>query len=141
MNAAEKARLAKEKEEQARLQRIEEEKKLKAERRQQKKQAITEFRKKHGWQCLAVSSFILLGIGLICIFATERYSVGFWVAVVAGLFSIVPSKGGMNLVLSSKKDGEIAMGAITLIAPIVYMVVFFFKFYELYRIFWLFNIF
>ena len=58
MNAAEKARLAKEKEEQARLQRIEEDKKLKEERRQQKKQAITEFRKKHGWQCLAVSSFI-----------------------------------------------------------------------------------
>ena len=140
MNAAEKARLAKEKEEQARLQRIEEERKLKEERRQQKKQAAANFRKKYGWKCLAISSFIVLGIGFICIFATERFSVGFWVAVVAGVFSIVPARGGMNLVLSSKKDGEIALGAITLIAPFVYLFVFFFKFFELYKFFWLYNI-
>ena len=141
MNAAEKARLAKEKEEQARLKRIEEEKKLKEERRQQKKQAAAEFRKKHGWTCLAVSSFIALGIGLILIFTTERHSVGFWIAAVAGVFSIVTSKGGMDLLLSSKKDGEIAMGAISLIAPIVYTLVFLFKYYELYKALSSFNIF
>lgn len=61
MNAAEKARLAKEKEEQAKLQRLEEEKKLKAEKAEKRKKAWSDFYYTgFGWILFVLTCIMLL---------------------------------------------------------------------------------
>ena len=87
MNAAEKARLAKEKEEQAKLQRLEEEKKLKAEKAEKRKKA---------WSDFYYTGFGWILFVLSCIMGAVNF-LGFLVGAFGGLDSFIGLCWGLLL--------------------------------------------
>ena len=123
MNAAEKARLAKEKEEQEKRQKQEEIRKKKQEEREQAK----EF-----WGHVIASSWywvtilILLGMLIfgILMFCTPQFSVSFWIACIFGVLSIAQMIWGG---VTNKMGDEKACGlfAMSMIAGFVYLLLVF----------------
>ena len=116
MNAAEKARLAKEKEEQ--------EKNKKKEEKQAQIQAVWDKVLETSWYwatILILAGMLIFGILMFC---TPQFSVSFWIACILGLLSIVQMIWGG---VTDKMGDEKACGlfAMSMIAGFVYLLLVF----------------